>query len=165
MLRWEWGGRVEEEGRRRVREGVVDSGAKELLLPRALPKLKKFLVHLQRYLFTKPVVPADIEFGVLDLYGKLDSMLKSRTKTGQAGGQALSPFARFVSWKDTHEAVVKIELQEAAEAKQGVKEEEVVEEEEEEWLVLMRVCGQSSGAVGVSSAACVSSSAVPFVGA
>jgi regulator of nonsense transcripts 2 len=115
---------------------LIDSAASELTLPKHLPKLKKVLINLQRYLFCKPVVNADVEFAVLDLYDKLDSLVRRKSNPFGASNvkEAASPFVRFTTWKDSHEAVIKIEAMDAVETKEGAKEaeEELVEEEESE---------------------------------
>ena len=100
---------------------LIDSAAFVLCNVKAnRDKLEKYLTHLQRYLFVKPSLPADIEFMVLDLFDSLDS------KTGKSA----RAFKRYKTWEECQDIIGKWEAVEFA--KKGASNIEEEEEEEEE---------------------------------
>jgi hypothetical protein len=77
--------------------------------------LKGFFAAFQRYLFTKTVLPTDVEFALLDTFDVVDSHWK-RVSIGRGGGSNNSTdtgFPRFNSWMDAHMATVAVEEAEA----------------------------------------------------
>lgn len=99
---------------------LLDATARQLVTRNNLPKLKGFLAAFQRYLFTKPTLPTDVEFALLDTFDVIDSQLRRFTKGPSRGGNAENKaesdntFPRYSTWLDAHNATVAIEEAEAA---------------------------------------------------
>ena len=74
------------------------------LIGEVLMNLKMFLPCFHRYLFTKPVIPADVEFAALDVLDLLDSQLRK-----VARGNQLRSFDRPANWLEAHEIVIRHE--------------------------------------------------------
>jgi regulator of nonsense transcripts 2 len=77
-----------------------------------IPRLKGFLTAFQRYLFTKSILPTDVEFALLDTFDVLDSHWKQVTKS-KKGAESEDGFPRFATWLDAHNATVAYEESEA----------------------------------------------------
>ena len=79
-----------------------------------LPRVKGFLTAFQRYLFTKTMLPADVEFSLLDTFDILDSQCRrvSHSRNINATGKEAG-FPRYLSWIEAHNATVAIEESEA----------------------------------------------------
>jgi regulator of nonsense transcripts 2 len=77
-----------------------------------LPRLKGFLTAFQRYLFTKSILPTDVEFVLLDTFDILDSHWKQVSKSKKAD-ESEEGFPRFATWLDAHNATVSDEESEA----------------------------------------------------
>jgi regulator of nonsense transcripts 2 len=82
-----------------------------------LSKIEGFLTAFQRYLFTKTVLPAEVEFALLDTFDAIDSQWrniskdpKSRKKSGENVAQG---FPRFKTWLEAHNATVAVEESDA----------------------------------------------------
>lgn len=84
---------------------LLDSCASSLVTCANNTKLEKFLISLQRYLFTKFTLPTDVEFSVLDTYDLLDSKLKL---LGNDGKKSIS-IIRCKTWLEAHTATVDVE--------------------------------------------------------
>uniref|UniRef100_A0A7S4UWP3 MIF4G domain-containing protein n=1 Tax=Ditylum brightwellii TaxID=49249 RepID=A0A7S4UWP3_9STRA len=99
-------------------------------------KLDQFMTSFQRYLFTKSVIPTEVEFLLLDTFDELDSFWKKMelaegnrasggggggstkqkgggnkadTKAAAAAAVTIVGFKRYVSWIDAHNATVAAE--------------------------------------------------------
>lgn len=83
-------------------------------------RLQRFVTHFQRYLFTKTMLPTEVEFAVLDLFDSLDSSLKCRQKKGSSKADA-SKFSvpRYDNWSDAHAAAIAADEAEAKQQERG----------------------------------------------
>lgn len=99
---------------------LLEVVAKNLTTPATLPRLRGFLTAFQRYLFTKTMLPTDVEFSLLDTFDAVDSHSRSVAKTPQKrdGTEDEAGFPRFTSWRDAHNSTVAIEESEAILEKQ-----------------------------------------------
>ncbi|KAG5175188.1 armadillo-type protein [Tribonema minus] len=130
---------------------LLEACAEYFVVGQSRPRLDKFLMHFQRYLFCKQGLPPDTEFAVLDLLDELEGQAravaeKQAAKSAAAAAAALKAvpdvpstplLPRFDSWEEAQAAVEEMEAKEheAAAAKQGgggAGEGEGVEGEEEE---------------------------------
>ncbi len=84
---------------------LLDSSSSSLVTSSSIPKLEKFLAALQRYLFIKSNLPADIEFSILDTFDIIDSKLKTMKNDRKKQISSL----RYTSWLESHNAVVAAE--------------------------------------------------------
>ena len=99
---------------------LLEVAAKQIASRNNLPRVKGFLTAFQRYLFTKTMLPTDVEFALLDTFDILDSQWKrlsrgsksSDSKTKETG------FPRYATWMEAHNATVAIEESEALFAQQ-----------------------------------------------
>ena len=104
---------------------LLEVVAKSLVSKNNLPRLSGFLAAFQRYLFTKTMLPTDVEFALLDTFDIIDSQWKRMTKggggnltratTGDAtrGTTADAGFPRYAMWLEAHNATVAVEESEA----------------------------------------------------
>lgn len=100
---------------------LLEVVAKSLVSRNNLQRLKGFLAAFQRYLFTKPMLPTDVEFAILDTFDIVDSQWKRVTRgTGRSGGAGVESnngqengFPRYATWLDAHTATVLVEESEA----------------------------------------------------
>ena len=101
---------------------LLEVVAKSLVSRNNIPRLKGFLAAFQRYLFTKTVLPTDVEFALLDTFDIMDSQWKRVLKGTSRGGatsdtgiaaESENGFPRYASWLDAHNATVAIEEEEA----------------------------------------------------
>ena len=79
-----------------------------------LPRVKGFLSAFQRYLFTKTMLPADVEFSLLDTFDILDSQWRrvGNSRNTEAARKETG-FPRYLTWLEAHNATVAIEESEA----------------------------------------------------
>ena len=97
---------------------LLEVVAKSLVSRNNIPRLKGFLAAFQRYLFTKTILPTDVEFALLDTFDIIDSQWKRVTKgygraaSSEADGSE-NGFPRYASWLDSHNATVAFEESEA----------------------------------------------------
>ena len=94
---------------------LLETSARALVTRSNIPRLKGFFAAFQRYLFTKTVLPTDVEFALLDTFDVVDSHWK-RVSTGRGGNSSASDsgFPRYSSWLDAHMATLAMEESEAA---------------------------------------------------
>ena len=90
---------------------LLEASATQLVTKKNLPRIKAFLADFQRYLFTKPVLPAEVEFALLDTFDAIESQWKRVTKQAD---EKENTFPRYSSWLDAHNATVREEEEEAA---------------------------------------------------
>ena len=82
-------------------------------------KIEGFLASFQRYLFTKTILPTEVEFSLLDTFDLIDSQWRRVMKglggkSKQFGTEVKSlGFPRYLTWLDAHNAVVAYEEAEA----------------------------------------------------
>lgn len=98
---------------------LLEVVAKSLVSRNNIPRLKSFLASFQRYLFTKTMLPTDVEFALLDAFDIIDSQWKRVTRgttragdTRNAAGQD-NGFPRYATWLEAHNATVANEETEA----------------------------------------------------
>jgi len=92
---------------------LLDVSGQFLAIGSNLAKLQRFMTRFQRYLFTKPILPAEIEFGILDTFDSLESRLKDQSKKDERTPGAGKEFVRYSSWFDAHNATTAAEETEA----------------------------------------------------
>jgi len=86
---------------------LLDVCSKQLMARNNRPRLKSFLTALQRYLFTKSMLPMDVEFALLDTFDTLDSHWKRVSRNSKSDGpERETSFQRFTSWLDAHNTTV-----------------------------------------------------------
>lgn len=94
---------------------LLESMVSNIVASSNLSKLHHFLASFQRYLFTKSVLPTEVEFSILDLFDSLDSALnKNNGKTNQSSKLAGNGITRYTNWLDAHNATIAAEEAEAA---------------------------------------------------
>lgn len=91
---------------------LLESSAKQLVTKKNLPRVKAFLADFQRYLFTKPVLPTEVEFALLDTFDVTESQWRRVTKSH--ADEKENAFPRYASWLEAHNAAVMEEEAEAA---------------------------------------------------
>jgi regulator of nonsense transcripts 2 len=95
---------------------LLETSARALVTRSNIPRLKSFFAAFQRYLFTKTVLPTDVEFALLDTFDVVDSHWK-RVSIGRGGNanslDTGSGFPRYSTWLDAHMASVAAEESEA----------------------------------------------------
>lgn len=98
---------------------LLETVAKTIVTRNNLVKLEGFLAAFQRYLFTKAVLPTEVEFSLLDTFDMIDSqwrkILKDSGKSKKSGGEAAQTqgFPRYKTWLEAHNATVAVEEAEA----------------------------------------------------
>lgn len=103
---------------------LLEVVAKNLVTRANLPKLKAFLAAFQRYLFTKTMLPTEVEFSLLDTFDVVDSSWRKVIKNDQSGRSSKSRksadkegdqneerqgFPRYKTWFEAHNATVEAE--------------------------------------------------------
>ena len=91
---------------------LLETSARALVARPNTPRLKSFFAAFQRYLFTKTVLPTDVEFALLDTFDVVDSHWK-RVWTGRGGPSSDMGFPRYTNWLDAHTATIAAEQSEA----------------------------------------------------
>jgi regulator of nonsense transcripts 2 len=97
---------------------LLETVAKSIVTRNNLSKIEGFLTAFQRYLFTKTVLPTEVEFQLLDTFDIIDSQWrkvskdggKSKKNSGDGSGQG---FPRYNAWLNAHNATVGAEEAEA----------------------------------------------------
>ena len=84
---------------------LLEVAAPSIVTRNNVPHLKGFLASFQRYLFTKAVLPADVEFALLDTFDMLDSHWKTVTKS-KKHSDGEDGFPRYTTWLDAHNTTV-----------------------------------------------------------
>jgi regulator of nonsense transcripts 2 len=99
---------------------LLEVVTKSLVTRNNIPKMEVFLAAFQRYLFTKPLLPAEIEFSLLDVFDSIDSRWKKAQQDGAinvkkdadvaaADKDQSQGFTRYTKWLDAHNATVAAE--------------------------------------------------------
>lgn len=91
---------------------LLEVAAKSIVSRNNLPRLKGFLAAFQRYLFTKTMLPADVEFALLDTFDVLDSRWRQVTGNKRAKEEE-EGFPRYATWLEAHNATVAMEHDDA----------------------------------------------------
>jgi len=102
---------------------VLEVVAKTIVSRNNLPRLKGFLAAFQRYLFTKTMLPSEVEFSLLDTFDVMDSQWRrltrsSASRTTDENDDIDTGFPRYSTWLDAHNATVAIEESEAFQKEQ-----------------------------------------------
>ncbi len=97
---------------------LLETVAKTIVTRNNLSKLEGFLTAFQRYLFTKTILPTEVEFSLLDTFDMIDSQWRKFSKDGgkskkSSGDMQLQGFPRFKTWLEAHNATVGVEEAEA----------------------------------------------------
>jgi len=92
---------------------LLEVAAKTICTRNNIPRLKGFIAAFQRYLFTKSMLPTDVEFALLDTFDVLDSAWRQVLAKGRKQEEAEEGFPRYASWLDAHNATVAVEESEA----------------------------------------------------
>jgi Up-frameshift suppressor 2 len=87
---------------------LLEVAAPSIVTRSNLSRMKGFLAAFQRYLFTKTLLPTDVEFSLLDTFDILDSHWKQATKNKKAASEE-EGFPRYATWLDAHNATVAFE--------------------------------------------------------
>jgi regulator of nonsense transcripts 2 len=91
--------------------------SKTIITRNNLTKIEGFLAAFQRYLFTKTILPTDVEFSLLDTFDMIDSQWKKTTKDTSGKGKAAAArnlgFPRYITWLEAHNVTVHVEETEA----------------------------------------------------
>jgi regulator of nonsense transcripts 2 len=100
---------------------LLEVVSKTIVTRNYLSKIEGFLAAFQRYLFTKTILPTEVEFSLLDTFDLIDSqwrrvMKDLGGKSKQSDGNAFKSlsFPRYLTWLDAHNAVVANEKADAA---------------------------------------------------
>lgn len=98
---------------------LLGAAAKTLVTRSNLSALEGFFASFQRYLFTKTLLPADVEFALLDTFDAVDSLWKKSTKERKKiedDENTISEsmgFLRFNTWLGAHNATIRQEEEDA----------------------------------------------------
>jgi regulator of nonsense transcripts 2 len=96
---------------------LLEVAAKGLVTKNNLSKVAAFLTAFQRYLFTKAILPTEVEFALLDTFDILDSewrnVAKDPKKKAKEDNDAAEGFPRYTTWLLAHNAAVANEEAEA----------------------------------------------------
>lgn len=91
---------------------LLEVSARNLVNKANLVQVEGFLTALQRYLFTKPILPAEVEFALLDMFDVVDSQWRKATKSGGSSETGDGGFKRYSTWLESHNATVALEEKE-----------------------------------------------------
>jgi regulator of nonsense transcripts 2 len=93
--------------------GVV---SKTIVTRNNLSKIEGFLDAFQRYLFTKTILPIEVEFALLDTFDMIDSQwrkvmkeLGGKSKKSDGDSDKSQGFPRYLSWLEAHNLTVATE--------------------------------------------------------
>ncbi|KAL7574238.1 hypothetical protein ACA910_012493 [Epithemia clementina (nom. ined.)] len=92
---------------------LLEVTSRHLVSKANLVALQGFLTALQRYLFTKPILPTEVEFSLLDTFDAVDSQWRKTTKSAGSLDGTDGGFKRYQSWLEAHNATVAAEEAEA----------------------------------------------------
>jgi regulator of nonsense transcripts 2 len=97
---------------------LLEVAAPSLVTKNNLTKIAAFLASFQRYLFTKAILPTEVEFALLDIFDVLDSewrkVARDQKKNGSGEINEAQGFPRYATWLLAHNATVANEEIEAA---------------------------------------------------
>mmetsp|Transcript_13275 Transcript_13275/g.18799 ORF Transcript_13275/g.18799 Transcript_13275/m.18799 type:complete len:1272 (-) Transcript_13275:7-3822(-) len=87
---------------------LLDASIPSIVTRNNLPKLDAFLTAFQRYLFTKTLLPSEVEFAVLDVFDLIDSRWKAvvAKKSSSNKPPLDSGFKRHRTWIDAHNSTI-----------------------------------------------------------
>ena len=91
---------------------LLDSSAKYLVSRNNISAVDGFLAAFQRYLFTKTLLPTEVEFALLDTFDVIDSKWRMAMKDKIAPSKHEKKdfgFPRYATWLDAHNATVAVE--------------------------------------------------------
>lgn len=91
---------------------LLDSTARYLMTKGNLNLLDGYLAAFQRYLFTKTLLPTDVEFALLDTFDVIDSKWRVAMKDKILAGEHEKKdygFPRYATWLDAHNATEAVE--------------------------------------------------------
>ena len=93
---------------------LLDTSAKHLVSRSNIAAVEGFLAAFQRYLFTKTLLPTEVEFALLDTFDAIDSRwrlaVKDTNKTSKGEhDKSLFGFPRYATWLEAHNATVAVE--------------------------------------------------------
>ncbi|CAJ1949289.1 unnamed protein product [Cylindrotheca closterium] len=100
---------------------LLEVVSKTIVTRNNLSKVEGYLAAFQRYLFTKTILPTEVEFALLDTFDLIDSQWRRVGK--EAGGKSkqddkdtskVTRFPRYPTWLDAHNATVANEEADAA---------------------------------------------------
>jgi regulator of nonsense transcripts 2 len=99
---------------------LLEVVGKTIVTRNNIPKIEGFLAAFQRYLFTKTLLPTDVEFALLDTFDLIDSQWRKITK--ELGGKTKKEdsvekglgFPRYSTWLEAHNTTVALEEAEAS---------------------------------------------------
>ena len=95
---------------------LLEVSARHLVNKSNLTALQGFLTALQRYLFTKPILPTEVEFSILDTFDAVDSQWRKTTKSSGSSEDVDGGFKRYQSWHEAHNATVAVEEADAVDS-------------------------------------------------
>jgi regulator of nonsense transcripts 2 len=93
---------------------VLDTSAKHLVNRSNIAAVEGFLAAFQRYLFTRSLLPTEVEFALLDTFDVIDSKwrlaVKDTIKTSKGEhDKSVLGFPRYATWLEAHNATVAVE--------------------------------------------------------
>ena len=95
---------------------LLDTSAKYLMNKSNLTAVDGFLAAFQRYLFTKTLLPTEVEFALLDTFDVIDSRwrvaMRDKIPPGEHDKKVFG-FPRYATWLDAHNVTVANEEAEA----------------------------------------------------
>ena len=97
---------------------LLEVVSKSIVTRNNLSRVEGFLAAFQRYLFTKTILPTEVEFALLDTFDMIDSqwrkVVKDSGKSKKNDGEAkVQGFPRYMTWLEAHNFVVGVEEAEA----------------------------------------------------
>ena len=99
---------------------LLEAVSKTIITRNNIPKMEGFLAAFQRYLFTKAMIPAEVEFALLDTFDNIDSQwrkvmkdLSNKAKKVDQANDKPQGFPRYATWLEAHNATVSVEEAEA----------------------------------------------------
>lgn len=100
---------------------LLEVASKTIVTRNNLSKVEGFLAAFQRYLFTKTILPTEVEFALLDTFDLIDSQWRhigkevgGKSKQGDKDTNMIVGFPRYPTWFDAHNATVANEEADAA---------------------------------------------------
>mmetsp|Transcript_4770 Transcript_4770/g.11310 ORF Transcript_4770/g.11310 Transcript_4770/m.11310 type:complete len:1490 (-) Transcript_4770:1647-6116(-) len=100
---------------------LLEVVSKTIVTRNNLSKVEGFLAAFQRYLFTKTILPTEVEFALLDTFDLIDSQWRrigkeagAKSKQDDKDTSKIIRFPRYPTWLDAHNATVGNEEADAA---------------------------------------------------
>jgi len=107
---------------------LLEVATRSIVSRNNIPRLKGFLAAFQRYLFTKTMMPTDVEFALLDTFDAFDSQWRQVMSKTRKLQEFIEGFPRYATWLDAHNATVAAEEAEAQLESQGGLPDTAIEE-------------------------------------